>query len=581
MYFRYTTLQIASALNIKIEPPITLLCSKHQRIRDAAVILVPSKGTSLKAMCSILCQRAHGSVVFKTVSLRVLPDFINRGEILLQDLMQQTSQDKHLVSLAETIGDIVRITKCDPPDVKSSAVSALAASFYNNVKNRDVLYDLVSSSSCLVSTCAAISLVKSRDDMKKSNKRRKTQISRRDRIILSLLRSIRMETRKDLQCLAADTLLCFNSPTIQDTIRVMIAPKLNGISILRDGPWVCLFVSFSLFFSSLSLSLSRSPSLYGNSSYGNSSSQSYKVHGATYFFSKSSSFNNFSKELSNESNLCKLRIAAACKIYDNKEINTLAAKISCDSTQPSRIRDAARHLLRLADRCDEIVHHIEINSNVLLALDVLCDLLRSGSRPTNLKRAVRAVLSRCNDRALNIREAAGSCFARLVDLRLASSNSIQEEEEEEDDDDNIVLPTAATLRSYQLQGIQWLLRSTRRGLHPLLADDMGLGKTLMTLCAIYSTSTTSKISLIVCPSTLTRHWILEIAKFFPSRQDVSVEYVGPRRVLPNVPYANDTIVVTSYVIFFCVCVCMSYTLTYALVQQQHNKFIDTQSFGRM
>ena len=62
-----------------------------------------------------------------------------------------------------------------------------------------------------------------------------------------------------------------------------------------------------------------------------------------------------------------------------------------------------------------------------------------------------------------------------------------------------------------------------------------------------STSSKSNISLIVCPSTLTRHWILEIAKFFPSRRNVSVEYAGPRRALPLLPYDKDTIVVTSYV----------------------------------
>ena len=94
----------------------------------------------------------------------------------------------------------MRITKCDAPNVQSSAVTALAASFYD-VKNRDVLYDLVSSSSSsshLISTCAAISLVRSRE---KKAKRRKTleASKRRDRIILSLLQSLRHETRKDVR----------------------------------------------------------------------------------------------------------------------------------------------------------------------------------------------------------------------------------------------------------------------------------------------------------------------------------------------------------------------------------------------
>ena len=183
-------------------------------------------------MCSILRQRVQQededtSFVFKAVSLRVLPDFTNRGDVLLRDIIKYvslktthslkniihcdiyihilkrrySSQDNcAIVSLAETIGDIVRITKCDAPNVQSSAVTALAASFYD-VKNRDVLYDLVSSSSSsshLISTCAAISLVRSRE---KKTKRRKTleASKRRDRIILSLLQSLRHETRKDVR----------------------------------------------------------------------------------------------------------------------------------------------------------------------------------------------------------------------------------------------------------------------------------------------------------------------------------------------------------------------------------------------
>ena len=139
----YTTLQIASALKMKIEPPIFMLCSKHKRIRDTAVTLVrcvrarefqsyindvaqiritslvslthtagkstfecklnydartqvPSKGISVKTMCSILRQRVQQededtSFVFKAVSLRVLPDFTNRGDVLLRDIIKYVS----------------------------------------------------------------------------------------------------------------------------------------------------------------------------------------------------------------------------------------------------------------------------------------------------------------------------------------------------------------------------------------------------------------------------------------------------------------------------------------------------------
>lgn len=86
----------------------------------------------------------------------------------------------------------------------------------------------------------------------------------------------------------------------------------------------------------------------------------------------------------------------------------------------------------------------------------------------------------------------------------------------------------AQLRSYQIEGVNWLAFLHRYNLHGILCDDMGLGKTLQTICIIAASHYGSMMreindkgekmcltSLIVCPSTLTGHWQHEIMKFAP------------------------------------------------------------------
>lgn len=96
----------------------------------------------------------------------------------------------------------------------------------------------------------------------------------------------------------------------------------------------------------------------------------------------------------------------------------------------------------------------------------------------------------------------------------------------------------AELRSYQQGGLNWLAFLNRFNLHGILCDEMGLGKTFMTICMVAAdhflanghsdnkvkleespiSEATYKCgpSLIVCPATLTEHWLYEIIKFIPS-----------------------------------------------------------------
>ncbi|XP_012284327.1 TATA-binding protein-associated factor 172 isoform X2 [Orussus abietinus] len=118
-------------------------------------------------------------------------------------------------------------------------------------------------------------------------------------------------------------------------------------------------------------------------------------------------------------------------------------------------------------------------------------------------------------------------------------------------DTQLPIHVAAELRAYQQQGLNWLNFLNRYRLHGVLCDDMGLGKTLQTLCILaldHHRNQNAPPSLVVCPPTLTGHWVYEAEKFLRN-DDLSVlQYAGTpperERLRPRVP--RYRLVVASY-----------------------------------
>ncbi|KLU81240.1 TATA-binding protein-associated factor MOT1 [Magnaporthiopsis poae ATCC 64411] len=118
----------------------------------------------------------------------------------------------------------------------------------------------------------------------------------------------------------------------------------------------------------------------------------------------------------------------------------------------------------------------------------------------------------------------------------------------------------AELRSYQQDGVNWLHFLNKYHLHGILCDDMGLGKTLQTICIVASDhhqraeefaktgapDVRRLPSLIVCPPTLSGHWLQEIKTYAPFLSVVA--YVGPpaERKLIRDRLDKADIVITSY-----------------------------------
>ncbi|KIM43935.1 hypothetical protein M413DRAFT_443000 [Hebeloma cylindrosporum] len=79
------------------------------------------------------------------------------------------------------------------------------------------------------------------------------------------------------------------------------------------------------------------------------------------------------------------------------------------------------------------------------------------------------------------------------------------------------LITGATLKSYQLEGLQWMVSLDQNGISGILADEMGLGKTLQTIAfsAYLREHQNFKPFLVVCPLSVLHNWVDEYKKFAP------------------------------------------------------------------
>lgn len=73
----------------------------------------------------------------------------------------------------------------------------------------------------------------------------------------------------------------------------------------------------------------------------------------------------------------------------------------------------------------------------------------------------------------------------------------------------------ATLRSYQIEGFQWIARLNQWGAGACLADDMGLGKTLQSIAYLLLMASKGA-SLVVAPASVVSNWRKELARFAPT-----------------------------------------------------------------
>ena len=117
----------------------------------------------------------------------------------------------------------------------------------------------------------------------------------------------------------------------------------------------------------------------------------------------------------------------------------------------------------------------------------------------------------------------------------------------------------ATLKEYQLKGLNWMVNLYEQGINGILADEMGLGKTVQSISVMAYLAEKHDIwgpFLVVAPASTLHNWQQEIARFVPSLK--IVPYWGDakdRKILrkfwdrKHITYTRDSpfhVLITSY-----------------------------------
>ena len=123
------------------------------------------------------------------------------------------------------------------------------------------------------------------------------------------------------------------------------------------------------------------------------------------------------------------------------------------------------------------------------------------------------------------------------------SNLKQRIEEAESLKPDIPAELTATLRSYQVEGYQWLMRLAAWGAGACLADDMGLGKTVQTIAFLLAHADEGP-SLVVAPASVVSNWQVELGRFAPTLTSYNLSDYFDRQPVVKQAQARDVIVCT-------------------------------------
>jgi SWI/SNF-related matrix-associated actin-dependent regulator of chromatin subfamily A member 5 len=115
----------------------------------------------------------------------------------------------------------------------------------------------------------------------------------------------------------------------------------------------------------------------------------------------------------------------------------------------------------------------------------------------------------------------------------------------------------AELRSYQVDGVNWILSRYENGVGGILGDEMGLGKTLQTLSFIAALKEAGFPGphLVITPLAVLQNWENEIKKFVPTITAIKVHGSAQERdrifSLPAVLGAEYDVYLTTYEMIIC------------------------------
>jgi len=90
----------------------------------------------------------------------------------------------------------------------------------------------------------------------------------------------------------------------------------------------------------------------------------------------------------------------------------------------------------------------------------------------------------------------------------------------------------ASLRPYQREGFEWMMRLDNWGVGACLADDMGLGKTVQSIAMLIAKAEKGP-SIVVAPASVVSNWMSEIHKFSPTLNPVILSSNNRENIISN------------------------------------------------
>ncbi|CAH1794395.1 unnamed protein product [Owenia fusiformis] len=271
----------------------------------------------------------------------------------------------------------------------------------------------------------------------------------------------------------------------------------------------------------------------------------------------------------------------------------------------SRLNNPFSAVRHMASRCLGMLSRIATSETLSYTLEHILPLLSASHNDTKRLGAIEAVTNIINaleveivpyvvllvvpvlgcmsDQNIGVRLMATQCFATLIRYmpleagvpdppkmapKLIEQKDLQRKFLEQlldgskIDDYKVPIPIKAELRKYQQDGVNWLAFLNKYKLHGILCDDMGLGKTLQSICILAgdhfnrqqkykevgSEDCKPLPSIVVCPPTLTGHWVYEVEKFVSPEHLHPLHYTGPpnERLRLQKEAKQHNLVVASY-----------------------------------
>ena len=132
------------------------------------------------------------------------------------------------------------------------------------------------------------------------------------------------------------------------------------------------------------------------------------------------------------------------------------------------------------------------------------------------------------------------------------------------------------LRSYQIDGVNWLISLYLAGINGILADEMGLGKTIQAITFLAYLRQQEKLTgphLIVVPKSTLGNWMLEFHKWCPSIRAVKLIAAKPYRedIIKNelVPGKFDVVVTSFEGVYLCHPTLKKIQWKYLIIDEAH------------